>query len=271
MRIIDTHAHYDHARFDTKNNHRELHFHAFPEAGICSMINAAIGFDSNDRMKQLYEQYPWAYYAVGVHPNAVGEYNETIYREWKKELYQMADAPGVVAIGETGLDFHRDAKEKVMQSQEYWFHTLLKLAKEKELPIIFHIRDAHKEAIALMKQYTFEQSGVIHCFNRDWKEAKTYLDMNLYLGIGGSITYPEHDQLREAIKQIPMEKILLETDAPFVKPAGYTQTGSNSSLSLPLIIQAIAELKQMTCEEVAKKTTENAARLFHLKLECAKQ
>ena len=145
--------------------------------------------------------------------------------------------------------------------QRVWFHKQLEIAREIKLPVILHIRDADDEAVQMLKEHPLQHSGVVHCFGGDTARAAEYMDMGLFLGIGGRITYPQEEAVRNAVRQIPMEAILLETDSPYVKPK--EAPGSrNTSLNLMEVVKAISDLKQLTYEEVITITTGNAERLF---------
>lgn len=255
--IFDTHAHYDHKRF---NSTRNVLLNQIFDCGITKIINPAISYESNFSMREKLKDYPFIKFAVGIHPNKVS-LNDNNIQELQKEdtLRKLSLESRTVAIGETGLDYYytTDFKEK----QIFWFRKHIDIAKNNSLPLILHIREATQDSINILREYSFEKTGVVHCFNEDYKIAKYYLDMGFLLGIGGSITYPEMKNLRDVVKYIPLESILLETDAPFVKPLGWN--GKNNSLSLSLIIKTIAEVRGISREKIENQTFENATKLFN--------
>lgn len=181
----------------------------------------------------------------------------------------------IVAVGETGLDFYRLTKnenneldeisELKLERQYKWFRKQIELSIYKKLPLVLHVRDAHQEALTVLKEYAEElpnqNAGVIHCFNGDLKFAYQYIDMGFYLGIGGLITDTKNQTLRNVVEKIPLEKIVLETDAPYVTPVG-AEEKRNSSLNIPIIAQEIAKMKGVSVEEVENTTTSNAKELF---------
>lgn len=258
--MVDTHVHYDLAKFDGV---REELLEECHTAGIEWMVNCAIEFETNTTMREMLGQYPWIYYAIGFHPSRVGMPDEKKDVVLASEIRKMAQESRVVAIGETGLDYHYGKDEKVIEHQKEWFRTLITIADENNLPLVLHIREADHDAMELLKEYPLKDSGVVHCFNSGWDVAEFYLDKGLYLGLGGSITHAERTMLRDVVKKMPAERMLLETDAPYIKPVG-CQTPVNTSLELPKVVKVISELKDMEEAEVIRITTENAKRLFHI-------
>ena len=257
--LIDTHAHYDHKRFDCG---RYSLLEEIISSGVGKVVNPAIAFDSNYVMRKFFDDCPWLYYAVGIHPNCLGEENAEQDTKWETELRELAEDSKTVAIGETGLDYYRVQDTEMRARQRVWFHKQLEIAREIKLPVILHIRDADDEAVQILKEHPLQHSGVVHCFGGDTARAAEYMDMGLFLGIGGRITYPQEEAVRNAVRQIPMEAILLETDSPYVKPK--EAPGSrNTSLNLMDVVKAISDLKQLTYEEVITITTGNAERLFN--------
>ncbi len=257
--MIDSHAHYDYIKFD---GDRDLILNACKEAGIDFIINPAITMESNDDMRKKLKEYPWIYYAIGLHPKRLGEWDNEKNHMWRQTLMRCVEDPKVIAIGEAGLDYSYELTEIQKIQQKYWFRCLLDLAEIKDLPLILHIRDAHEDAISILREYPLKQSGVVHCFAGDLETACIYVEeLGLYLGIGGKVTYPTEEALREAVEHIPLERILLETDAPFVKPKD-CKGKRNTSLNLPEVVKAIAQLKGISEEKVVEVTTKNVQNLF---------
>lgn len=253
--IFESHAHYDDEAFD---GDREALLLSLQERGIGTVINIGASLSGSEASVRLAEQYPFIYGAVGVHPSEVGELNEESFAR----LRMLCDHEKVIAVGETGLDYHYPEPDKALQKR--WFERQLLLARETGMPVIIHSREAAKDTLDMMKALDAgEIGGVVHCFSYGKEMAREYLDMDFFFGIGGVITFPNAKKLKEAVEYIPMEKILLETDSPYLAPQLH-RGERNSSLNLPYVVEAIAELKDISCEEVEKITEENAKRLFRL-------
>ncbi len=257
--MIDSHAHYDYTKFD---GDRDKILKECKSAGIDIVINPAITMESNEDMRKKLEKYDWIYYGVGLHPKHLVEGDCEINSIGYDVLNRCADGKNVIAIGETGLDYSSQPSDIQKRQQESWFRSLIDLGNRKKLPLILHIRDAHEEAIRILREYSLEQSGVVHCFHSDLKTARIYVEeLGLYLGIGGKVTYLEEEALRETVMHIPLERILLETDAPFVRPKDCLGK-RNTSLNLPTIVKTIAQLKEISEQEVIEITSKNVKDLF---------
>ena len=286
--IIDTHAHYNHNSF--KNTFRYLTrdgsgyaiaeggrddiFRALLEGNIPYSIEPGVSLQSCGEVLALAAAYPGRIFpAVGVHPTrSIGE-------KWsdRKRLAAYAREPGVVAIGETGLDYHFKREEQHRLKQHFWFWYQLGLARRVKKPVILHVRDAHADALRLLRLHPARQlGGVIHCFCGDWAVAEQYLKLGYHIGIGGSLLQPEEraGALWDAVRRTPLERILLETDAPFILPyckdtiqPKLLRRARNTSLVLPAVVEKIAELKGVSKEEVEKQTMENAVRVFGLPIQ----
>lgn len=253
--IFESHAHYDDEIFD---DDRELLLSSLQEQGIGTVVNIGASLLGSEATVKLAERYPFIYGAVGVHPSEVGELNEENFAR----LRALCSHEKVVAVGETGLDYHYPEPEAAQQKE--WFERQLLLAREKKLPVVIHSREAAKDTLDIMKAVRAEEiGGVVHCFSYGKEMAREYLNMDFYFGIGGVITFPNAKKLKEAVAYIPMEKILLETDSPYLAPQPH-RGERNSSLNLPYVAEEIAQLKGISREEVERITEENARRLFHL-------
>lgn len=254
--IFESHAHYDDEVFD---GDREVLLSSLQERGIGTVINIGASLSGSEASVRLAEQYPFIYAAVGVHPSEIGELNEESFAY----LRTLCDHEKVIAVGETGLDYHYPEPDKALQKK--WFERQLLLAQETGLPVIIHSREAAKDTLDMMKALDAGKiGGVVHCFSYGKEMAREYLNMDFYFGIGGVITFPNAKKLKEAVEYIPMEKILLETDSPYLAPQSH-RGERNSSLNLPYVVEAIAELKGISCEEVERVTEENARQLFGVK------
>lgn len=251
--IFESHAHYDDRAFDTD---REELLKQCQEHGIEAIVNVSASLGSVKSTLALAEHYNFIYGAVGIHPDEVGELDEEAF-VWLRE---QCSHPKVVAVGEIGLDYYRD-KEK-HEIQKYWFHRQMELAKELKLPMIVHSREAAADTLeAVKKAHTPELRGVIHCFSYTPEIAKEYLDMGYYIGIGGVVTFKNAKKLKEVVKMLPLERILLETDCPYLAPEP-NRGKRNSSLNLPYVAEAIGQLKGIETEEVIRVTNANAKTLY---------
>lgn len=251
--IFDTHAHYDNQAFDED---RETLLTSLTNAGIGRVVNIGASLESTKRTLELMEQYPFIYGAVGVHPSESGELKEEDMA-WLESLLRREK---VVAVGEIGLDYYW--KEPEISIQKHWFIRQLDLARRHSLPVVIHSRDADKDTLDIMKaEKAGEIGGVIHCFSYSREMAREYLNMGFYLGIGGVSTFQNARHLKEVIAYAPLEKLVLETDCPYLAPVPH-RGKRNSSLYLPLVVQAIAEIKGITREQVEEQTWENGVVLF---------
>lgn len=253
--IFESHAHYDDEVFDED---REELLASFAGQGIGTVINIGASLAGCRATVALTQEYPFIYGAIGVHPSEVGELNEENF----ERLREWTALDKIVAVGETGLDYHWP--EPVSALQKEWFERQLVLARQVELPVIIHSREAAKDTLEIMQaNQAGEIGGVVHCFSYAKEMAREYLNMDFYFGIGGVITFKNAKKLKEAVEYIPMEKILLETDSPYLAPEP-NRGKRNTSLNLPCVAQAIAELKGISYEDVVEITEANARRLFHL-------
>lgn len=253
--IFETHAHYDDESFD--EDRQEL-LESLAANNISHVINIGATLSSVKKTIELMAKYPFVYGAIGIHPEGVGELTEESFA-WLKEQCSLEKA---VAVGEIGLDYYW--KEPEREIQKHWFVRQLQLAKEVQLPVVIHSRDAAKDTIDIMKQEKAEETGgVVHCFSYTKETARIFLDMGFYMGIGGVITFKNAQKLKEALNYIPMDRVLLETDSPYLAPVPY-RGKRNTSLNLPYIMEEIAAIKGITKEAVEEITMENAKRLFHI-------
>lgn len=265
--MIDTHVHFTHKKFDC--GREEIIERLHEEGKLDFAVEAAIDFTTNEKMIKGLKKYPWISYGVGIHPKFVGESDE-VDATWMASLSEYLKHPKTVAVGETGLDYHMfetmsDAaqKECITRRQKEWFRRSIELSLESGLPLILHIREADEDALAILREYQFsENPGVVHCFGKP-QFMQEYLDMGFSLGIGGRITYEEEEELREALKTAPMERLLLETDSPFVKPLP-AEGSRNTPENLCFVVDLLAKLRGIPCEELIEITDRNAKSLFKI-------
>ncbi len=253
--IFESHAHYDDDAFDED---REALLGSLHSNGVEYVVNIGASIQTTKNTIALMDKYPFIYGAVGVHPSGTDELNEENYN-WLKDQCKL---PKVVAVGEIGLDYYWDEPDRKVQKK--WFRKQMQMAREVNLPIVVHSRDAAKDTLDMLKEAKAEEiGGVIHCFSYTKESAREFLNMDFSFGIGGVVTFQNAKKLKEAVEYIPIEKILLETDSPYLAPAPY-RGKRNSSLYIPFIAQEIAAIKGITYDEVIAITTKNAKELFNI-------
>lgn len=255
--IFDTHAHYDDEQFDED---REKLLLSLKENNIGRVVNIGANIQSTKSTVALTKKYPFIYGAVGVHPSDAGEMNEEVLA-WLKSL---TDLDKIVAVGEIGLDYYWDKEEAVRENQKRWFIRQLQMARECGLPVSIHSRDAAKDTLDIMKEYGKDLGGVIHCFSYSVEMAREYVKMGYYIGIGGVVTFKNAKAIKEVVADIPLERIVVETDCPYLAPVP-NRGKRNSSLNLPWVIRAISEIKGIPEETVEAVTWENAIALYRMK------
>jgi len=253
--IFDTHAHYDDEQF---NEDRVELLNSMEEQGVGTIVNVSAAYNSCRKVIALAKEYPFVYAAVGIHPDEVGSLNEETFAQMK-ELFKEEK---VVAVGEIGLDYYWDNEPREVQKK--WFIRQLELARELDLPVLIHSREAAADTMEIMKEHAKGLSGVIHCFSYSPEQAKEYVKMGFYLGIGGVVTFKNAKKLKEVVQEIPLESLVLETDSPYLAPVP-NRGKRNSSLNLVYVAEEIAGLKGISYEEVVRQTTENAKKLYRFK------
>lgn len=251
--IFETHAHYDDEAFDED---REELLESLEPAGIGKVINVCAEVSGWERTVALTERYPFVYGAVGVHPDDVGSLDEAAL----ERMRVLCGKEKIVAVGEIGLDYYWDKQDH--QTQIFWFERQMEVARETGLPFIIHSREAARDTLETMKRMRAgEIGGVVHCFSYGKEMAREFLDMGLYLGIGGVVTFKNGRKLKEVVEYAPLDRLLLETDSPYLAPVP-NRGKRNSSLNLPYVAAKIAEIKQVDVDTVVSVTEENAGRLF---------
>lgn len=253
--IFETHAHYDDDRF---LEDQDALIRSMPQKGIGRIINVGASIESTKTTLELAGRYDYVYAAVGVHPSDIAGLNEETFA-WLREQTALEKT---VAVGEIGLDYYWDKEPSVQEKQRYWFERQMELARETNLPVIIHSRDAAEDTMNLMKRIHAEQiPGVIHCYSYSKEMAQEFIKMGYYIGVGGVVTFKNAKKLKETVEQIPLERILLETDCPYMAPEPHRGERNDSSY-IPYVIAKIAELKGITTEEVEQVTEQNARTLF---------
>lgn len=286
--IIDSHAHYnnnaykklfqylsyDKEGFSLREGELNQLMQEMECANIRYFVEPGVSLQSCEEILGLCAEYPDRIFpTMGIHPT------RSIYEKWsdRKKLDAFATMPGIVAIGECGLDYHYKREEQHRLKQHIWFLYQLNLAWKLKLPVILHVRDAHEDALRILKWHPARKlGGVIHCFYGSREIAEQYLKLGYHFGIGGLILQLEEraKDLWEAIQIIPLERILVETDAPFILPyckdviqPKLLRRARNTSLILPAVIEKIAELKGIDAGTVEQVTAQNAIRLFSLPID----
>lgn len=256
--IFETHAHYDDEAFD---GDREQLLSSLKENGIGAVVNVCASVDGLKDTVSLMETYPFVYGAVGVHPDDAEKIDDEILRQ----IRLLVKHKKTVAVGEIGLDYYWHKEEREHEIQKEMFRAQMDIAREEKLPFMIHSREAAKDTLDIVKEYVKGgmYGGIIHCFSYSREIAREYLDMGLYLGIGGVVTFANAKKLKEVVEYAPLSQIVLETDSPYLAPVPY-RGKRNSSLNLPYVVSAIAEIKGVSVEEVEKTTWHNAAGLLHL-------
>ncbi|MCT4685737.1 TatD family hydrolase [Vallitalea sp.] len=254
--IFESHAHYDDEKFDID---RDDLLERLPNEGVEYIINVAANIDSAYKCVEIAKKYDYIYAAVGVHPDDV----ENMKKEDLKIIKELSAYDKVVAIGEIGLDYYYENSSKELQ--KLWFSEQIETAKELKLPIIVHSRDAAKDTMDIIKSTDAKQiGGVIHCYSGSNELAQEYAKMGFYIGVGGVVTFKNANKLKEVVKKISIDNILIETDSPYLAPVP-NRGKRNDSSNLKYVIEQIAEIKDMSYEEVLKSTYENAKKLFRIK------
>lgn len=258
--MIDTHAHIDFKEF---NSDREAAIERFFSGGGTKFINVGCSLSSSLESFELSEKYKNIYASVGIHPHDAND----ISKFSLKKIEELATHYKIVAIGEIGLDFYRNLSST--ENQISAFKMQLEIAENHKKPIIIHCRDAYNELIDILKGYkTSNWKGVIHCFAASWDLAKEFLDLGFYVGFTGIVTYyknkskcDEEPEIYKVIRNMPADRILIETDCPYIAPVPY-RGKRNEPLFVKYIAEKIANVRNVSFEEIEKQTSENAEKLF---------
>jgi len=251
MRVIDTHAHLDDRAFDKDRPALIARLHA---DGV-GAVTVGSSFDSSREAVRLAERHRLIWATVGVHPHGAKYVTPKVLRE----LEELAKTPRVVAIGEIGLDYYRDLSPRDIQRSV--FEDQLELSKKLELPIVLHNRQSTDDLVAILRKSGRSHRGVVHSFLGDAALAEMFLALGLYLGVGGPLTYPANEALRDAVRRAPLERLVLETDCPYLTPVPH-RGQRNEPAYIELVAAEIARIRGISIDDVARQTTENALALF---------
>ena len=253
--LVDSHCHLDRLKLDNYNGDLSKAIDAATARGIEQLLCVGISINNREAVVRIAEQFPQVVCSVGVHPLDVKEGLAT-----GENLVDWANHKKVVALGETGLDYYYSEEDKTLQQESFIIH--LEASKQVRLPVIVHTRDAREDTLELIKAYGSEESaGVLHCFTENWDMAKRAIDMNYMISISGIVTFKNANELRDVVKKIPLDRLLVETDSPYLAPVPY-RGKSNEPQYVREVAEYIAELKNISLDELACKTTNNFYRLF---------
>jgi len=252
--LTDTHTHLDHPKFEGE---RDEIVRRAQEAGVSRIINIGFNRETIPTTLKLAETYDCIDAVVGWHPQDAEEMTADDL-DWIEALARTH--PKVVALGEMGLDYYWDTSSK--EAQHRVFREQIRLARKLGKPIVIHNRDAHADVVAILKEEkAYDVGGVMHCFSGSWETAKLCLDMNFFISFGGPVTFKNAVQPKEVLAKVPMDRLLVETDAPYLTPHPY-RGKRNETGYVRLVAEAAAEIKGVPFEEIAALTTANAASLF---------
>jgi len=252
--LIDSHAHLELGEFDSD---REDVIKRAGGSGVGYIVTVGIDLEDSKKAVAIAERYDTVYAAVGVHPHDADSIDNTTYDSLRK----LSDSDKVVAYGEIGLDFFRNLSPKDLQIKR--FGEQLDLAEDLGLPIIIHDREAHGETMEILKSRKNLSGGVIHCFSGDYDMAVQCIDMGFYISVPGTITYKKSETLRDVVRNIPMDRLLVETDCPFLSPEP-KRGKRNEPANVVYTARKIAQIKGLRFEDVARITSQNSGNLFGL-------
>ena len=251
--LFDTHAHYDDEAFDPD---RELLLESLPQRGVALVLNPGCDLDSSRKAVSYAAAYPHVYAAVGIHPeNCAGFVPADI-----DVLRELARQPKVAAIGEIGLDYHYEDPPRDVQQRA--FRMQMKLAQELSLPVVIHEREAHEDGLRIISDFP-DVTGVFHCFSGSYEMAKELVKRGWYIGFTGVVTFKNARKAVEVAEKIPLDRILIETDCPYMAPEPFRGRRNDPSL-VPFVAKKIAALRGISAEAAAAATAENARRLFRI-------
>ncbi|MFA6216923.1 MAG: TatD family hydrolase [Candidatus Omnitrophota bacterium] len=253
--LIDTHCHIDYPEFDQD---RDRILRALPDCGLEYMINVGSTLAGSQNSVALAKQYERVFAVVGVHPHDAESFDNVSLGI----LSKLANEEKVVAIGETGLDYFKNYSP--MEKQQEVFLMMLELAKEKKLPVVIHCRQAESDCIRIVKE-KMPLRAVVHCFSGDEHFLKECLDLGFYVSFTANITYKKAQNLRDVLKVVPLQRLMLETDAPYLSPEGL-RGKRNEPINVRYVAEAVASIKGLSIEEIARLTTFNAKTFFNLEV-----
>ncbi|RDH44325.1 TatD family hydrolase [Zooshikella ganghwensis] len=253
--LVDSHCHLDRLKLDAYDNNLSMALQAAEQEGVSHFLTIAVSMENSPQVVSIAEQYPNVFATVGVHPlEQDGQEPDA------DKLVALSDHPKVVAIGEMGLDYYY-AKETVRQQQQR-FVTQLQVAQQVNKPVVIHTREAKADTLALLRSHSVESfGGVLHCFTEDWDMARQALDLGMYISISGIVTFRQADNVREVAQKIPLDRLLVETDAPYLAPVPF-RGKTNEPKYVSAVASFLAELRGESLATLAEQTSANFFRLF---------
>ncbi|WP_444896977.1 TatD family hydrolase [Microbulbifer sp. SSSA005] len=253
--LVDSHCHLDRLKLDKFDGDLDAVLDLARSRGVGKFLCVGISLENADAVVEIATRYEDVVCSVGVHPLDVDSGMADVER-----LVEMANQPNVVALGETGLDYYYSTDTQEIQQQSFIAH--LKAAGQAELPVIVHTRDAREDTIALIKEHgNTNTAGVLHCFTESWDMAKAALDLNYYISLSGIVTFKNAEELRDVARRLPLDRLLVETDSPYLAPVPY-RGKPNIPAYVREVAEFIADLRGIPYEELAEITSENFFRLF---------
>ena len=249
--ILDSHAHYDDGWFDED---RDSVLGSLPQKGVCGIVNNSVDIENAKRVIALAEKYDYIYAAVGIHPENL----ENLPGDYLDQIARLTKHPKVVAVGETGLDYHWDIPR---EEQKRVFEEQLRLSLDLKMPIIVHDREAHGDVFDLLRKY--RPNALVHCFSGSVELMREAVRMGLYISLGGVVTFKNARHSVEVASEIPLDRLLLETDAPYMAPVPFRGKRCDSSM-IVFAAEKIAQLRNMTAQQVLDITAGNAKRFYSI-------
>ncbi|WHI46839.1 TatD family hydrolase [Microbulbifer sp. JMSA004] len=253
--LVDSHCHLDRLKLDKFDGDLDAVLDLARSRGVGKFLCVGISLENADAIVEIASRYEDVVCSVGVHPLDVDSGMADVER-----LIEMANQPNVVALGETGLDYYYSTDTQEIQQQSFIAH--LRAAGQAELPVIVHTRDAREDTIALIKEHgNTNTAGVLHCFTESWDMAKAALDLNYYISLSGIVTFKNAEELRDVARRLPLDRLLVETDSPYLAPVPY-RGKPNIPAYVREVAEFIADLRGIPYEDLAEITSENFFRLF---------
>lgn len=251
--IFDSHAHYDDDSFSADIT--EI-LSSLPEKGVSHVVNCGTDINSCRKLAEISDKYDYIYFAAGIHPHEAEDAGDGFI----EELRAFTKNPKCVAIGEIGLDYHYDFSPRDIQKNV--FEKQLILAKELDMPVIIHDREAHEDTLNLLKKY--KPKGIVHCFSGSVEMSNDIINLGMFIGLGGAVTFKNAKKPVDVAKYLPLERLVLETDCPYMTPVPFRGQRNDSSL-ISITASFVAELKGLSTQELLDKTNQNAKNIFGIK------
>jgi len=251
-KIFDSHAHYDDEAFNTD---REQVFNSLFSGNVCGFINCGVDIKTSIFSLELANKYEGIYAACGIHPHEASDMHGDDF----DKLYELLKEPKAIAVGEIGLDYHYDFSPRNLQINV--LEKQLQIASELDMPVIIHDRESHEDILRLLKQY--KPKGVVHCFSGSVEMANEILKLGMYIGLGGAVTFKNAKKPVQVAQVVPLDRLLLETDAPYMTPVPFRGTRCTSDL-ISYTAEKIAEIREITVDELLAQNIANAKALFNI-------